>query len=29
MEDDLEWKMTSKYENLNISVATDRIFLKF
>ena len=27
MEDDLYWKMTSKYEKLNIS--TDQIFLKF
>ena len=28
-EDGLQWKITSKYENLNISAATDRIFLKF
>ena len=29
MEDNLQWKMTSKYEKLNISVTTDLIFLKF
>ena len=28
-EDELQWKMTSKYQKLNISVTTDRIFLKF
>ena len=29
MEDDLQRKMTSKYEKLNISVTTGRILLKF
>ena len=29
MEDDLQWKTTSKYSKLNISATTDRIFLKF
>ena len=28
-EDDLQWKTTSKYLKLNISLTTDRIFLKF
>ena len=27
-EDDLQWKMTSKYFNLNISETTGQIFLK-
>ena len=29
MEDDLQQKMTSKYENENISANTDRMLLKF
>ena len=29
IEDDLQWKTTSKYLKLNISATTDRIFLKF
>ena len=29
MEDDLQWKTTSKYEKLNISATTGRILLKF
>ena len=29
MEDELQWKTTSKYYNLNISATTDQIFLKF
>ena len=28
-EDDLQWKTTSTYQKLNISVTTDWIFLKF
>jgi hypothetical protein len=29
MEDDLQWKTTSKYQKFNISETTDQIFLKF
>jgi hypothetical protein len=29
MEDDLQWKTTSKYKKLNISATADWIFLKF
>ena len=29
MEDDLKWKMTSKYEKQNISATTGQILLKF
>ena len=29
MEDDLKWKMTSKYEKQNISATTGGILLKF
>jgi hypothetical protein len=29
MEDDLQWKTTSKYQKFNISETTDRMLLKF